>query len=68
VVIPKLIAEELGLEEGDLVAFEKVGDDFAIRKLGAPKKRLEEVMGWNPKRTGKPEPVAPKEMKRIWKS
>lgn len=68
VVIPRPIAEELGLEEGDLVVFEKVEDDFVIRKLETPKKRLEEIMGWDPKRTGKPEPVSPKEMKRIWKS
>jgi len=68
VVIPKPVVEELELKEGDLVVFEKVGDDFVIRKLDTPKKRLEEVMGWNPKRTGKPEPVSPKEMKGIWKS
>lgn len=68
VVIPKSVTEELGLEEGDLVAFERVGDDFVIRKLKAPKRRLEEVMGWDPKRTGKPKPVSPKEMKGIWKS
>jgi len=45
-----------------------LGDDFVIRKLDTPKKRLEKIMDWNPKRTGKPEPVSPKEMKGIWKS
>ncbi|MDI6820440.1 MAG: AbrB/MazE/SpoVT family DNA-binding domain-containing protein [Candidatus Hodarchaeaceae archaeon] len=68
VVLPRHVTEALELSEGDMIAFEKVEDHFVIRKVRAPERKLEEIMSWNPKRIGKPEPVSPKEMKEIWKS
>ena len=68
IVIPKHVAEELGLSKGDVVVFEKIDEHFVIKKLGAPKRKLAEILSWNPKRTGKPQPVSPEEMKGIWKT
>lgn len=68
IVLPKHVAEALELSEGDMVTFEKVKDHFVITKVMEPRRRLEEIMSWNPKRTGKPEPVTPREMKEIWKT
>ncbi len=67
-MIPKRLVEELGLSRGDAVVFDRVGEHFVVRKLKGPKKRLEEIMGWDPKRTAKPERVSPEEMKKIWKT
>ncbi|MCP8314207.1 MAG: AbrB/MazE/SpoVT family DNA-binding domain-containing protein [archaeon] len=67
IVIPKHLAEEIGLTKGDKVIFEKKKQFLMIKKAKAPEKRLDEIMSWNPKRTGKPEPVSPREMKEIWK-
>jgi len=68
IVIPKHLMEEMGLGKGDIVVFEMVGEHFVIRKLKAPKRRLEEAMSWNPERTAEPEPVSPEEIKGIWKA
>jgi len=69
VVVPtKHLMEELGLEKGDMIVFERVGEHFVIRKLEASKRRLEETMSWNPERTAEPEPVSPEEIKGIWKA
>jgi AbrB family looped-hinge helix DNA binding protein len=67
VVIPKHVAKSLDIQSGDRVIFEKIGDHFAIAKAGDRIGRLSEVMDRIPERTGKPQPVSPREMKRIWK-
>jgi len=68
IVIPKHLAEEIGLTKGDKVVFDKKDKQFLIiKKAKAPEKRLDEIMSWNPKRMGKPEPVSPREMKEVWK-
>jgi len=68
VVLPKDVLDELGASEGDMVIFEKRGKDFTIVKKSSRGERLEEIMDWNPKRTGKIERVSPKTMKEIWKT
>ena len=68
VVLPKELAEALGVSRGDLVVFEKKGKDFVVAKASSKKDRLEELMEWNPERTGKPENVSPKTMKEVWKT
>jgi AbrB family looped-hinge helix DNA binding protein len=67
VVIPKHVAKSLDIQGGDRVIFEKIGDHYAIAKAGDRTGRLAEVMDRIPERTGKPQPVSPREMKRIWK-
>jgi len=68
VVLPKEFADELGVSKGDVIAFEKKGKDFVVMRGSSKKERLEEVMDWNPERTGKPEGTSPKGMKGIWKA
>jgi len=68
VVLPKEVLEELGASKGDAVVFEKRGKDLVIMKASSKGGRLEEIMDWNPKRTGKMEKVSPKTMKGIWKA
>jgi AbrB family looped-hinge helix DNA binding protein len=67
VVIPKHVATTLGIKSGDQVVFEKMGDRYAIAKLDQRVDRLAEIMDRDPKRTGKPLPVSPGEIKKIWK-
>lgn len=67
IVIPKHLAEELGLTKGDKVIIEKKMQSLIIKKAKVTEKRLEKIMSWNPKRMGKPEPISPLEMKEIWK-
>ena len=67
VVLPKQLTEELGVSKGDLVVFERKGKQFVVEKASPLKRdRLEELMDWNPERTGKPERASPKSMKQIW--
>ncbi len=68
IVLPRGVLEELGASKGDAVAFEKRGKDFVMVKVSHKGERLEEIMDWNPKRTGKIERVSPKTMKEIWKT
>jgi AbrB family looped-hinge helix DNA binding protein len=68
VVLPKELAEELGVSKGDTVVFERKGKNFVIGRVSSKKDRLEEVMEWNPERTAKPESVSPKSIKGIWKT
>jgi hypothetical protein len=42
--------------------------DFVVTRTASKRERLEEVMDWNPERTGKPESVTPRSMKGIWKT
>jgi len=67
IVLPKDVADELGLSKTDAVVFEKRGRDFVVMKALSKIDRLEEIMDWNPRRTGKMERVTPKAMKEIWK-
>lgn len=67
IVLPKDVAEELGVSKRDAVLFEKRGRDFIVMKASSKKERLEEIMDWNPERTGKIEVASPKVMKEIWK-
>lgn len=68
VVLPKDIAEELGLVEGSTVAFKKEKDAVIIKKVEETEDSLREIMSWNPKRTGKLKPVKEDEIKEIWRS
>ena len=68
VVLPRELADELAVTKGDTVIFEKRGRDFVVTRAGSRKGRLEEVMDWNPERTGKPEGATPRNMKGIWKT
>ncbi len=68
VVLPKELANELGVSKGDEVVFERKGKDFVVTRASSKRERLEEMMDWNPERTGKPESVSPKSMKEIWKT
>ncbi len=68
VVLPKELANELGVSRGDVVVFEKRGNDFVVTRAASKRERLEKVMDWNPERTGKPEYATPKSMKGIWKT
>jgi AbrB family looped-hinge helix DNA binding protein len=68
VVLPKELADELGVSKGDMIVFEKRGKDFVLARAASKKERLDEMMDWNPERTGKPERVSPKSMKGIWKT
>jgi len=68
IVLPRDVAEELGVSKRDAVLFQKRGTDIVIVKAPSRKERLEEVMDWNPKRTGKIESVSPRSMKEIWKT
>jgi AbrB family looped-hinge helix DNA binding protein len=67
VVLPKELAEELGVSKGDIVVFERKGKNFVVGRASSKRDRLEEIMDWNPERTGKPENVSPKSMNEIWK-
>jgi bifunctional DNA-binding transcriptional regulator/antitoxin component of YhaV-PrlF toxin-antitoxin module len=68
VVLPREVVEELGASKGDVVAFERRGGHFVIVKAPSKKARIDEIMDWNPKRTGKVEDASPKAMKKIWKT
>ena len=65
VVLPKELADELGVSKGDMIVFEKRGKDFVLARAASKKERLEEMMDWNPERTGKPERVSTKSMKEF---
>lgn len=67
VVLPKVVAEDLDLAPGDAIIFQKAKQGYILRKVGKGKARLKEIMDWDPKRTKKPEPVSPSEMKALWK-
>ncbi len=69
VVLPKVVAEDLGLAPGDAIIFQKAKQGYLLRKLGKRKGKanLKEIMDWDPKRGKKPEPVSPSEMKATWK-
>ncbi len=58
---------DLELSKGDAVVFQKARQGYILRKIGKPKRRLREIMDWDPKRTKEPEKVGPAEMKAIWK-
>ena len=68
IVLPKDVAEELGVSKRDAVLFERRGGDFVVIKAPSKRERLEEIMDWNPQRSGKIERVSPKDMKGIWRT
>jgi len=68
IVLPKQVLEELGASRGDAVAFEMRGKELVVIKVSSKRGRLEEIMDWDPRRTGKVERAAPKDMKEIWKT
>ena len=67
VVLPRDVAEELGLVEGSGVTFEKGKGMVIIKKAGKKEDMLRKMMSWNPKRTGKVVPVKEGEVKEIWR-
>lgn len=54
--------------EGDAVRFDRRSKDSTEAKWPSRMETLEEIMDWNPMRTGKAETISPKVMKRIWKT
>jgi len=68
VVLPKELADDLGVSKGDMVVFERRGKEFVVTRATPRGDRLEKVMDWNPERTGKPENATPRDMKGIWKT
>jgi hypothetical protein len=52
---------------GDAVRFNRRSKDTTETRRLARMKSLEEIMDWNPRRTGKVETINPKMMKKIWK-
>jgi bifunctional DNA-binding transcriptional regulator/antitoxin component of YhaV-PrlF toxin-antitoxin module len=68
IVLPRDVADELGVSKRDVVVFERRGRDIVIAKAPSKGEGLEAVMDWNPERTGKVEAVSPKAMKEIWKT
>lgn len=67
IVVPKEMADELGLSEGTMVAFQKGKDGIIVKKIEGTAESLNEIMSSNPKRTGKPESIEESEIKRIWR-
>lgn len=67
VVLPKDMVEDLGLTEGTAVAFEERNGVIVMRKMATKADPLLEMMSWNPKRRGRPQPVREKEIKEIWR-
>ena len=67
VVLPRDIAEELGLSQGSEVLFERGGGGVMIRKAKKAEDKLLEAMSWNPKRTRRVRPVSEAEVKEIWR-
>ena len=67
VTIPKPLAEEFDLQKGTPVIFRKGEDAILIKKAEEITDSLEEVMSWDTKRTGKPERISEREMKKIWR-
>ena len=69
VVLPKELAEELGLAEGTPVIFKRSDDGIVIQKLevGGEADALRRAMEWNPRRRGTPKKVREDEVKAIWR-
>ncbi|MGA2663975.1 MAG: AbrB/MazE/SpoVT family DNA-binding domain-containing protein [Nitrososphaerales archaeon] len=72
VVLPKELAEELGLAEGTQVVFKRSEDGIVIQKLEvgggkAEADALRRAMEWNPRRRGTPTKVREDEVKAIWR-
>ncbi len=66
VTVPKSLADDFGFRKGTTVVFRKEKGTILMKKVDEPTDRLEEIMTWNPKRTGKVERISEKEMKEIW--
>jgi len=67
VVLPKDIADELGLVEGSTVAFKKEKGFVTVKKAKNAEDSLRETMSWDPKRTKKPQAVKEDEIKEVWR-
>lgn len=67
VVLPRDVAEELGLVEGSAVTFKKGKGVVIVRRAETTEDELREIMSWNPKRAGKLTPVKERELKEIWR-
>lgn len=66
VVLPKAIAEELGLVVGSTITFRRMKGSVMMKKAGKDEDALRVMMSWNPRRTGKPAAVKESEIKEIW--
>lgn len=60
-VLPKELAEQLSVSKTDLVA-------SVVKRGSAHRETLKRVMDWDPERTGKPEKIPSRTMKRIWQT
>jgi AbrB family looped-hinge helix DNA binding protein len=67
VILPRDIAEELGLSQGSEVLFERGGGGVMIRKARKTKDKLLEAMSWNPRRIRKVRPIKEAQVKEVWR-
>jgi len=69
VTIPEPIRKELGLKVGDELLLERVGEGTyrfrVVEKSAQYHERLLQLLKAPPRRTGKPEEISPREMKRL---
>ena len=66
IVLPRDIANQLGVAEGSKISFEKDNGKIILKKVGRKEDSLAQTMSWNPKRRGKLKPVIESEIKEIW--
>ncbi|PXF50962.1 MAG: hypothetical protein C4B55_00600 [Candidatus Methanophagaceae archaeon] len=69
IVIPQLVREKLGINEGTLLSIEEREDRVILkpkREKERKKSRIEDFFGLKVERTGEPEWATAKEIKSIW--
>ncbi len=70
IVIPQLVREKLGINEGTLLSIEEREDRVILKpkreKERKKKSRIEDFFGLKVERTGEPEWATAKEIKSIW--
>jgi AbrB family looped-hinge helix DNA binding protein len=67
ILIPEDMREGAGLDEGTIVSVERQDQGIVIQPIGRGKRTWKQLCGITPKRTGKPEWPAAKEIKNIWR-
>lgn len=66
IVLPKEIAEELGLAEGTPVSFKRSREGIVIERAEKNVDALRDMMEWNPRRQGRSSEVRERDVKGIW--
>jgi AbrB family looped-hinge helix DNA binding protein len=67
VVLPKDLADEMGLAPGSPVSFKKGKGVVIIQKAKGGDDQLKAAMEWNPVRKKTPAKVTEKEVKEVWR-